>query len=62
MSSFDELRSAGRMRGSVGDTCPMIGEGNSFSIGSTCDAVSTIVCNIEGCTDSTSPARRFFRG
>ena len=46
------------MRGSVGDTSPMTGEGNGFGIGSTRVAVSIIVCTTEGCTDATSPARR----
>ena len=62
MSSFDVLWSAGRIRGSVGDTCPMIADGKSFSMGSTRDAVSTIVCTTEGCIDSISPTRRFLRG
>ena len=62
ISSFEVLWSAGRIRGSVGDTCPMIGEGKSFAIGSTRVAVSTIVCTTEGCIDSMSPTRRFLRG
>ena len=50
------------MRGSVGDISPMTGEENGIGIGSTRVAVSTIVCTTEGCTDATSPARRFLRG
>ena len=62
ISSFEVLGSAGRIRGSVGDTCPMIGEGKWFAIGSTRVAVSTIVCTTEVCIDSMSPTRRFLRG
>ena len=40
----------------------MIGDGKSFSMGSTRSAVSTIVCTTEGCIDSISPTRRFLRG
>ena len=62
ISSFEVLWSAGRIRGSVGDTCPMIGEGKSFAIGSTRVAVSAKVCTTEGCIDSMSPTRRLLRG
>ena len=54
ISSFEVLWSAGRIRGSVGDTFPMIGEGKLFAIGSTRVAVSAIVCTTEGCIDSIS--------
>ena len=50
------------MRGSVGDTSPMIGEGNGLGMGSTRVAVSTIVLTTDGRTDATSSARRFLRG
>ena len=50
------------LRGPVGETSLLTGEGKRIGIGSCLAAVSTIVCTAEGCNDLTSPAPRFLRG